>query len=888
MKQYYITASLLAFLFFIPTLATLYTDFLWHEAQGYQTVFWTTLTYQLSIFVAVLTFTLLFFFAIRAWTKKCIKNYSEPGYIPFILVLAGLFIATTYAQNYLVVLKYLNSYAFTAIDPVFNKNIAFYVYQLPFFELITGYLLLLATLALLSVIGAYVYNYKQKPVYTIQPDGTQTLSSAFNFQIILDKIKKRGYTQILLLIALIVLLNASTYFLARYQLLFSTQGTVYGVGFVEQHILLIGYSVLVIIGIIAALILLFNTRKKNDTITLSTILIVTLAPIVLTIIAFATQAIIVEPDELNRELPFIEQEIRHTRDAFGLTHIERRELEVSEELTAEQLQRHQPTIENVRLWDDRPLLTTLNEIQIFRTYYAFPTIDVDRYMIDGQRRLVMLAAREVDTRGLSPQSQTWVNRHLVYTHGFGVAKASASETTTGNFPQLLIQDIPPRSTTREILEPRIYYGKNTHNYVIVNTKTPQLDFPSGEGNVFTHYTGTGGVLLDSTLKRLAYAIHMRAPQILFSGSITDESRIQYHRTITDRARKLAPYLLFDADPYIVIGEDGILYWIQDAYTYASTYPYSNPVRYQGRTVNYIRNSVKIVVDAYEGTTTFYVAEPNEPLIRTFMSVYPVLYRSLSELPAGLEAHIRYPQDLFSIQANRYQDYHMTNPAVFYNREDSWRIPNEVVRGREQPLRPYYQIMQLPGETEAEFIQVQPFIPRGRENLIGWLAARSDGEHYGELRAYHFSKQELTFGPMQVESRIDQDTEISQQITLWSRAGSGVVRGNLLVIPIDNSILYIEPLFLEAREQGSLPQLMRAIVVLGESVVMAPTVQQALDMIIDPTVTPPTISTDDPLIITDTAQIQRIREAFRSAQEALNRGDLRLYADRVDELERLLQ
>ena len=894
-KSTIVLTILAALILLTPRIAQLYGDYLWFDTQALASVYFTTLTYQITIFAAVAITTYLALHLTIKTTEKNIRKHTKeytrsPLLIP-IAALTSLFTASTYATQWDAVLRYVNSFSFQTTDPIFNKNIAFYIYELPFYELLTSYVTLLTTLALTTALVLYALYYKQKEIPDVDEDIVQSppQQPGFSLEYYSRKIKEHAYTQLLILGALVLATSATSYYLARYDLLYSTAGTVYGIGFTEATIRIPALWILTIASAAGAAALLINTKKQNDKVVLAVIITIITLSLLTTAAAAITQNFIVEPDELNKEQEYIAHEIQHTREAFALDRVTREDRNVQRELTREQLQQNQPTIDNARLWDDRPLQQTLNEIQIFRSYYRFPNIDVDRYTLEGERRLMMLSPREIDIRALEQRSRTWVNRHLVYTHGFGAVMAPASEVASGNLPQLLIQDIPPQSSTDiNITQPRIYYGELTTDYAIVNTNTLEHDYPDGDENRRIHYPGEGGVQLDNTLKQLTYAIQFRAPQILFSDSIHQESRIQYNRQISQRAQKLAPFLQLDNDPYLVIADNGELYWIQDAYTTSNKYPYSNPVQFHGQQKNYIRNSAKAIINAYTGETHFYIAEPNDPLINSYQQAYPELFRNLDELPHNLQEHIRYPQDLFSAQAHRYQDYHMQEPNTFYNREDSWRIPNEVVRGIEQPLRPYYQVMQLPGYQEAEYIQVQPFIPRGRENLIGWLAARSDQPNYGDLRAYHFSRQELTYGPMQIESRIDQDTDISQQITLWSSAGTSVVRGNLLVIPIQDTILYIEPLFLEAREQGALPQLMRVIAVHEDRIAMAPTLEAALQAITDPTITTPIVDDPQTPIVTDPGQIQEIRDAYRRAQEALDRGDLRAYADRLEELEELLE
>lgn len=877
----------------IPRLAQLYTDYLWFDAQGLASVFFTTLSYQVSVFVTATLITGVALQLILLWTERNVrkqkKKYARSPWTLPILAVVTLFVASGFAAQWDTVLRFFNSFSFGVADPFFGQDVAWYVYSLPFIDLITAFTTMVLGLCAVLALTLYAVHYRKKII--IEEDETIIPQRAgFDFTYYFDRIKAHAYTQFLVLAALLFAATAARYFIGRYELLFSGRGAVYGIGFTEAVVRLPALWALTLVCLIGAVALLVNIKLKKDVVVTAVVIAFIGVSAIAGVAGIVVQSLVVEPDEINKEREYLEHEIAFTRQGFGLDRVVREEIVDGEGLTQAVLDRHQPTINNARLWDDRPLLQTLNEIQIFRTYYTFPNIDVDRYMLDDERRLMMLAAREVDISGLEPRSQTWVNRHMVYTHGFGVVMAPASEITSTNLPRLVVQDIPPQSTVDlNVTQPRIYYGEMTQDYALVNTLTAELDYPSGDENVRIHYPGDGGVLLDTGVKRVAYAIQFRSPQILFSDSLTTESRIQYHRQISERVQTLAPFLVLDNDPYIVVSDSGELFWIQDAYTLTSRYPYSNPINFNRHRANYVRNSVKAVVNAFDGEVTMYVSEPEDPLVQTYRQAYPDLFTDLDEMPEDLRAHIRYPQDIFVAQTNRYREYHMQDPDVFYNREDEWRIPNEVVRGREQMLRPYYQVMQLPGQVEAEFIQVQPFIPRGRENLIGWMAARSDGEHYGEIKAYHFSKQELTFGPMQIESRIDQDTDISQQITLWSRAGSGVVRGNLLVIPVEDTILYVEPLFLEAREQGALPQLMRVIVVHQDRIAMAPSLDVALQAVLDPdAVDTPIVEDPDMPVIVDEARIQEIRVAYYAAREALERGDFAEYAQRIEALEELLE
>jgi hypothetical protein len=597
------------------------------------------------------------------------------------------------------------------------------------------------------------------------------------------------------------------------------------------------------------------------------------------------QALIVQPDEFNLEREYLANNIQFTLAAYDLDGAREDIFPVHYTLTADDIRENAATVENIRLWDWRPLKSTYEQLQLFRTYYQFNDVDVDRYRIGSQYKEVLVSARELNLRSLPPQAQTWVNQHLVYTHGYGAVMNPVDQVTEEGLPVFFLQDIPPVASGITLTEPRIYYGELTDTYVIIETETEEFDYPSGEQNVYGIYQGQGGVPLTDRLSNLVYALRFGSVELLVSGSLTEESRILLHRTIQDRVRTIAPFLQYDSDPYMVI-EDGRIYWIQDAYTVSRQYPYSEPVyAYQanGEWLNYIRNSVKVVIDAYHGDVRFYVVDTSDPLITTYRKIFPELFFEFSEMPASLQPHLRYPQGLFEVQAHLYGTYHMKDPRVFYNREDVWVTPDEIYAASRQPMVPYYVIMQLPGETSEEFILMLPFTPRNKENMIGWMAARCDAPNYGQLVVYQFSKQELTYGPMQVEARIDQDTQISQQITLWSQAGSEVVRGNTLVIPIEDSILYVEPLYLEATERGTLPQLQRVIVAYGDRLTMQKTLSEALAVIFGDGAEPPPGDGIPPPTGDLAQRLARIAELYGLAQQALADGDLGLYQRYVDEI-----
>ncbi len=567
------------------------------------------------------------------------------------------------------------------------------------------------------------------------------------------------------------------------------------------------------------------------------------------------QRISVQPNELAKETPFLKRNIEMTRKAFGLDkdEIEAKTFNPQNELTIGDIEQNDLTIKNIRLWDTRPILATNRQLQQIRPYYKFLDADIDRYILgetsqELNKQQVIIAARELDYSSVPQRAKTWVNEHLVYTHGYGFTLSPVNTVSQGGLPYYYVKDIgtgnqesgnlhvsnPIIREQVPIGKPRIYYGELTDTYVMTSTKVRELDFPSGETNIYNTYDGNGGIKLGNYGLRLLFANYLQDWQILFTQNFTPETKLLFRRKILDRVTTIAPFLRYDRDPYLVVAEtesetDNHLYWILDAYTISNYYPYSDP---GNNDFNYIRNSVKVVINAYNGNTDFYIAEPQDTIIQTWSKIFPQLFHPLSEMSRSLHLHIRYPEDLFSIQSERLLTYHMTDPQVFYNREDLWQIPKEIYRTESQPVKPYYLIIKLPTEQKEEFILLHPYTPVSRPNLIAWLAARSDGSEYGKLLLYKFPKQKLIYGPNQIEALINQDPVISQQISLWNREGSKAIQGNLLIIPIEESLLYVEPLYLEA-EENSLPILARVIIVYENKIVMAETLQKAIDAIFTP-------------------------------------------------------
>ncbi len=799
-------------------LSGFYTDLLWFQSLGLSSVFWTAIEAKVGVFLVFSLLFLLFFLTNLLIARKLSgwggfflpdqRSYITSGMVNVVVVVAALILSLMNGLGAIgqwdTMLRYLNQRPFGVLDPIFSQDVAFYVFTLPVYRFLRGWLMEVFVFALLGSAALYLVSQ---------------LASWKQFSLWLTR---KASLHLAVLGALLLLVVAWGYKLSAFELLYSSQGVAFGASYTDVHARLLAYNLSFWAVILCVLLLLGGVAAKRPWILAvggGLWLVVALG--LGGVYPAFMQQFEVQPNELFKERPYIEYNIDLTRRAYGLDQIQEFDFGSVAELTAEALAEAEPTIRNIRLWDYRPLRDTYAQIQEIRLYYEFMDVDVDRYYLDGTYRQVSLSAREMATDQLP--SRTWVNERLQFTHGYGLAMSPVNEVTPEGLPELLVRDLPPRTPPGlEITRPELYYGEKTDNYVFVNSTIEEFDYPSGDQNITSTYEGEGGVVLDSPLKRAAFAYRFGDVAIVLSEYLTPESRVMIYRNIHHRVRQVAPFLLFDADPYLVI-VDGRLLWLQDAYTVTSMYPYSQP--YHDR-FNYIRNSVKVAIDAYNGDMIFYVVDDQDPLIQTYAAIFPDLFSPLDEMPDALRAHVRYPEGLFIIQGQMNNAYHMLDSTVFYNQEDLWAVAHEIYAGSDQPMEPYYVTMKLPGEEKEEFILMQPFTPAGKQNMVAWMAARSDGEHYGKLLSYKFAKQELIYGPLQIEARIDQDPDISGRLSLWRQRGSQVIRGNLLVIPIGNSLLYVEPLYLQA-ETARMPELKRVIAASGERVVMANTLQEAL-------------------------------------------------------------
>jgi len=884
-----VLAIALGLFILISILKGIFTEWLWFNNLEYGSVYATILRTQVVVFLLAALLFAVFFLGNLVLATRLVPK-TEASFWPWTIVrqlqstlrwgviLGTIFLSVIFglvAQgNWEVILRFSNGQPFGILDPVLHREIGFYVFSLPFLHLLQGWLTGALIITLIGTGGVYLLSY-----------GVQRLRFDFS---------RRVLSHLGGLVILILGLFAWGYWLGIWELVFSSQGVVFGAGYADMNARLPAQWILivVVIGIIG--VILVSIWQRNIRLPLYSIGAWIVAAILVGgIYPALIQRFQVEPSELERERPYIEHNIEYTNKAFALDRIEEQQYPAEETPTPQDIAQNEMTIRNIRLWDPRPLKDTYNQIQSIRLYYDFNDIDVDRYIIDGDYRQVMLSARELSAEKLAGQAQTWVNRKLQFTHGYGVALSPVNEVTTQGLPNLLLKDIPPAGSF-DIEQPQIYFGEKTDDYVIVKTKTQEFDHPSGDENVYGRYEGKGGVGLGGFLRRLVYAWQFGDLNLLISGELSPESRILYYRNIRERVRHLAPFLELDSDPYLVV-MDGRLFWIQDAYTTTSRYPYSEPL---GGSLNYIRNSVKAVIDAYNGTVTFYVADQEDALIQTYQTIFPELFSPIEEMPESLRAHLRYPEDMFNIQAIVYRSYHMRDARVFYNKEDLWAVPREVYFDAEQTMAPYYVIMRLPEEEKEEFLLMLPFTPVNKNNTIGWLAARSDGENYGKLLAYLFPKEKLVYGPSQIENRIGQDTVITEQLALWGRGGSRVIRGNLLLIPLGKSLMYVEPVFLQA-EGGGLPELKRVIVAAGEQIAMEETLQESLTAIFGTEAAPvepgdmPTIPKEPgepvvPVVPDVTGLIEKAQQHFTNAQEYLKEGNWAGYGEELAALETVLK
>ena len=879
-------------------------DWLWFSSVGYVGVFWTIFTTRVVLFFAMLAvasgvYWLSGWLALRFAREPAIPPPGGPApgsgqqsamalvghalspvperlLVAGIALLFGLLTAAIELSNWDLVLRFLHQVPYGQTDPVFGKDLGFYLFSLPAYIAFVNWLMLLLFFS--AAIAAFIYATHGDIAF-----GPLRLSPA-------------ALSHGSALLGLFFIVKASSYALDRFQLLYSDNGVVVGAGYTDLHVRLPVLWLLMALAAAASVVCFVNVRQRTWRLPVGAVAAVFAGSFAFYVLVPAIfQRLYVKPSELALETPYIERNIALTREAYNLQQVTVKPFPVEEGLSFGSLEANRATIDNIRLWDWQPLKDTYAQLQEIRTYYKFLDMDVDRYQLGDTYQQVMLSARELEPSLLPANAQTWVNLHLLFTHGNGVVMSPVTRKNAEGMPGFHLKDIPPVATGGPaIREPRLYFGQAPERYVIVKTSAPEFDYPKGKDNVYATYDGTDGVPIGDSAWRSLFAWYYADPSILFTGYITDQSRILLHRNIQDRVQTIAPFLRLDRDPYIVIS-DGRLFWMQDAYTTSRWFPYAQPQTAGG--LNYIRNSVKVVIDAYNGSVDFYVSELGDPLIQTYQGIFPGLFKPLTAMPADLRRHIRYPEDFFLLQAQLYRAYHMESAEVFYNREDLWQFPRQLGGIDESTnlrdgtrMAPYYMIMRLPDATRAEYVLLLPMVPSQRENMIAWMAARCDPPDYGKIVVYEFPKDKQVYGPFQIEARIQQSTDISQQISLWNQMGSRVIRGHLIVVPIENSILYVSPLYLRAAT-GQLPELKRVIAAYGDRVVMEETLGAALAALFKETVPAPAPPQDAGVAARASPPDQRARDAldhYDRAVERLKAGDWSGFGAEFNALRPLLE
>ena len=787
------------------------------------------------------------------------------------IFILALIMARNGSTRWEVLLKIFNRAEFGIVDPAFGRDISFYTFVLPFYLFLKSWSMGAVILTIVAVGFIYLLS------------GNAKLEQ--NKLSISDQAKKH----LLTLVMLIAIIIAWNYWLKGYQLLFSKRGLIFGAGHTDLKVVRFSYYIMIAVSLFTALLTFSGVRKRQFRQPLIGYGILIGAAILFTgIIPGIVQQISVKPNELVKELPYIKHNINFTRKGFNLDIIEREHFPVAESLSLADFSDEGGVKKHIRLWDHRPLKSTFSQIQEFRLYYDFNDVDVDRYTFGDDYRQVMLSAREINYNEIPQEARTWVNEKLQFTHGYGIVMSPVNEIGEEGLPNLIVKDIPPKvSVPIELDRPEIYYGELTNAYVVVNTDLAEFDYPAGETNATIRYAGPGGLLIKNSFRRVLLAIQLRSLEIIFTRYLNADSRIMINRSIQERVPKIAPFLRYDPDPYMVV-HDGRLIWIYDAYTVTDRFPYSTPHR-EG--YNYIRNAVKVTVDAYNGEVIYYVINKKDPVIQTYMNIFPEMFRDFNDMPQGLKHHIRYPMYIFNIQAEVYSTYHMTEPQVFYNKEDKWDIPQEIYGETETQMIPYYTIIKFPDANgKEEFVLILPFTPVNKNNMLAWIAARCDLEDYGRIIEYKFPKEKLIYGPLQIESRIDQNSEISQLFTLWGQKGSSVIRGNLLVIPVKDSLIYVEPVYLRA-EQSELPELKRVIVGYQDNIEIGLTLDEALVKLfkgVVPTITEEGVDAPAPIEYSIRELILNAQNIYDDAQKALRDGDYAGYGDSIEALEKALE
>lgn len=900
------------------------TNWMWFDSLGYEKVFWTKFLSQLEIGVPVFLAAMLL---VRIYLKSLKKHYFieiESHEIPDekrlnkiswgMSVVFGLLVGLTAgASTWMDFRQFANATSFGLKDPIFHLDISFYVFKLSFLTKANN--IVLGIVVGVVIITLLYYGilmmvrtpdmFEWEPEEPEDPETSGENAIPFTRKNRKKPSEKRtldlnnsNMSQLLhiasgkltLLGIVFYVMVAMDFLMRQFDLLHVHTGAVYGAGFTDVNVKLWVYRLIMVLSIVGAVTLCHHMHRKEPKKLVRIPIAIVAVGLLGGVVSFAVQNLLVSPDEINKESKYLERNISFTRHAYGLDNIKVEEFPAEQNLNRQAIRDNSQTITNIRINDYEPVQDFYNQTQSIRQYYDFNDVDIDRYNINGEQTQTYLAAREINE---SKISSTWINRHLKYTHGYGAAVSRVDAVTASGQPDIIVKNIPPESEAKdiEITLPEIYFGELTNDYVIVNTDEQEFDYPNGNENSYSMYKGKAGIKLN-LLNRILFSVREGSMKLLVSSNVNSDSRIIINRNIKDRVEKLMPYLSYEKDPYMTV-VNGKLYWIVDAYTTSSYYPYSEPYSGEVGSTNYIRNSVKVVVDAYNGDTTFYVVDQDDPVARTYQKIYPTLFKDGKDMPEGIRKHIRYPNSLLKIQAGVYTKYHMDQVKVFYQDEDLWDIAHQIYGTEEKEMDPSYFIFELPDEKKAEFINMIPFTPKSKQNMTAIMMARNDGNRYGQLLVYKFPKNKTVYGPMQIEAQIDQNTEISKEFSLWNSSGSKYRRGDLFVIPINNSIMYVEPVYLEASNQA-IPEMKRVIVAYGDKIAYESTLEDALadlfgeDENSGQSQSASASSGKNNSGKSNTKElIQKANEAYENAVNAQKSGNWKKYGDYLDELEKYL-
>jgi uncharacterized protein len=887
-----LVVALLVFLFVLfPIFSSFYTDWLWFEEVGFQSVYRTILTTKLWWGVLIAFVTGLLIFLNVQLALKLTKSANASGYkfavgdqeiavadvgniiaklaLP-ISAIAGIYFGAQSWNSWDEFLQFKYGVPFGEADPIFNRDIGYYFFQLPFYDFLSELFFSLVIVALISAIVIYIGR------------GAASGGSIASFL----------NPHLCILVALLFLAFAFSSYLDLPHLLFGHDSSVAGAGYADVHARIPFYWAKTIGAIVLAVLSLATIFLRSTKFVLAGVALYALVFIAGILYPSFVQRFSVTPNELGMETPYIAHSIASTRKAFNLDKVEVGELQGDVPLTPKDLQDNRRTINSIRLWDQKPLLDTFSQLQEIRPYYGFQGVDNDRYKINGEVQQVMLSVRELETEKLP--NRNWINEKFIFTHGYGITLGPVNQVTAEGLPMLYVKDIPPATSipNLKIDRPEIYFGETNNSHVYVKTTQPEFNYPQGEENKFSQYEGTGGVELNSQLRKFMVASRFAELKLMLSNDITNDSRIVFYRNIKERLQNVAPFLQIDNDPYLVVSE-GKCYWIMDAYTMSDRYPYSRTVTFDNNRINYIRNSVKAVIDAYNGSIQLYVSDERDPMIQTYQKIFPGTMKPLTEMSAGLREHLRYPEDIFRVQTHMYATYHMDQPQVFYNKEDQWEVASAQERdGASVAMEPYYTLMKLPNAATEEFLVMLPFVPKNKLNLASWMVARCDPENYGKLAVYRIPKQKQIYGPKQIIGRINQDPEISGQLTLWGQKGSSVIFGTMLVIPVKESLLYVQPLYLKA-DTGKIPELKRVVVVNDNKIAIGETLEQSLNKLFGNGAVAAPPDAEGKVVAqptaTNTASVAvQLKESYTRAMQAQRAGDWAKYGEEQKKLGSLIE